>query len=123
MRSVTLARISMLLAAVVPSARAQSSSSVHELKLTQDFTFTLGTHRDRSVQEIIATMTSRDEAQRSLELQAANESVFTRAIDVLRFVPFKMGSSDMKSDEFFTPNYLRIDYERPPSEPQLFDQR
>jgi hypothetical protein len=102
---------------MLSSARAQSTSP------TQDFTFTLGADRDHSIQDIVTRINSHDEARHSFELRSANESVFTRAIDLLRFVPFKLSSSDIKSDDFFTPNYLRVDYERPLSEAHLFDNR
>jgi len=73
------------------------------------------------VQDIVGTMESHDEMQYSLELHTAHESVFTRAIDELRFIPFKLSSSDMKSDDSLTPNYLRLDYNKPVSEAHLFD--
>ena len=119
MKSVNLALLSVI--AMVSSARAQSASPSESPKLTQDFTFTLGTHRDRMVQDIVGTMESHEEMQHSLELHTAHESVFTRAIDELRFIPFKLSSSDMKSDDSLTPNYLRLDYNKPVSEAHLFD--
>jgi hypothetical protein len=119
MKSVNWALLSVI--AMVSSARAQSASPSESPKLTQDFTFTLGTHRDRMVQDIVGTMESHDQMQYSLELHTAHESVFTRAIDELRFIPFKLSSSDMKSDDLLTPNYLRLDYNKPVSEAHLFD--
>jgi hypothetical protein len=107
--------------AALSSTRAQSWSSSDSPKLTHDFSFSLEAHRDRTIQDIVGTINDRDEAQHSLELHTANESVFTRAIDLLRFVPFKLSSSDINSDEFFTPNYLRADYDRPVSQAHLFD--
>jgi hypothetical protein len=103
------------------SGRAQSASPSESPKFTQDFTFTLGAHRDRVIQELVSAINSHDEAQYSFELRTANESVVTRAIDLLRFIPFKLSSSDMKSDEFLTPNYLRVDLDRPVGDAHLFD--
>jgi hypothetical protein len=124
MRSVTKGLLLLTTAvAMLSSARAQSASPSDSPKLTQDFTFTLGADRDHSIQDIVTRINSHDEARHSFELRRANESVFTRAIDLLRFVPFKLSSSDIKSDDFFTPNYLRVDYERPLSEAHLFDNR
>ena len=119
MKSVNWALLSVI--AMVSSARAQSPSPSESPKFAQEFTFTFGTHRDHIVEDIVGTMKSHDEMQHSLELHTAHESVFTRAIDELRFVPFKLSSSDIKSDDFLTPNYLRLDYNKPLSEAHLFD--
>jgi hypothetical protein len=122
MRSVTKGLLLLTTAvAMLSSARAQSASPSESPKFTQDFTLTLGTHRDRILQDIVGAIDSRDEAQHALELRTAHESVFSRAIDELRFIPFKLSSSDMKSDDFFTPNYLRVEYNKPASEAHLFD--
>jgi len=122
MNFVIRALLSVIIAiAALSSGRAQSASPSESPKLTEEFSFTLGTHRDRPIQDIVDAINSHDEAQHSFELRTANESVFTRAIDLLRFVPFKLSSSDMKSDDFFTPNYLRVDFDKPVSEAHLFD--
>ena len=107
--------------AALSSGRAQSASPSESPKLTQDFSFTLGAHRDRVIQDIVGALNSQEEARYSFELRTANESVVTRAIDLLRFVPFKLSRSDMKSDDFFAPNYLRGDLDKPVSEAHLFD--
>ncbi len=122
MNFIIRALLSVIIAiASVSSARAQSASPSVSPKFAQDFTFTLGAHRDRVIQEIVGAINSHDEAQYSFELRTANESVVTRAIDLLRFVPFKLSSSDMKSDEFLTPNYLRVDFDKPVAEAHLLD--
>jgi hypothetical protein len=46
---------------------------------------------------------------------------FSRAIDLLRFVPLKLSSSNSNMDDFFTPSYLRQDYNAPSSQAHLFD--
>ena len=122
MNFVIRALLSVIIAiAALSSGRAQSASPRESPKHTQDFSFTLGTHRDRVIQDIVGAINSHDEAQHAFELRTANESIFTRAIDLLRFVPLKLSSSDMKSDDFFTPNYLRGDFDKPVSEAHLFD--
>ncbi|HEX4696775.1 MAG TPA: hypothetical protein VH254_03805 [Candidatus Udaeobacter sp.] len=73
------------------------------------------------IQDIVGAINSHEEAQHSFELRTANESVVTRAIDLLRFVPFKLSSSDIKSDDFLTPSYLRVDFDKPGGEAHLFD--
>jgi hypothetical protein len=103
------------------SVQAQSASSADAPKLTETFSFTLNRQRDDAIRHTIETMKARDEMQRVLDLKAADASIFTRAIDLFRFVPFKLSSSDSKADDFFTPNYLRTDYNRSTSEAHLFD--
>ena len=122
MNFVNRALLSVIIAiATLSSGRAQSASPSESPKLTQDFSFTLGPRRDRVIQDIVGAINSHDEAQHSFELRTANESVFTHVIELLRFVPFKLSGSDMKSDDFFTPNYLRVDFDKPVSEAHLFD--
>jgi len=72
-------------------------------------------------ERVRTTTVERTEAQRLVDLKNANEDVFTRAVDLLRFVPFKLSSSDIKLDDFFTPNYLRADYNTARPEVHLFD--
>jgi hypothetical protein len=105
----------------VSVAQAQTASATDAPKLTESFTFTLDRHHDNGLRQTVETMKVRDEMQRMLDLKAADASAFTRAIDLLRFVPFKLSSSDFNPDDFFTPEYLRVDYNRAPSEAHLFD--
>lgn len=103
------------------SVQAQSASAIDAPRLTEAFSFTLTRQRDDTIRHTIETMEARDDMQRMLDLKAADASIFTRAIDLLRFVPFKLSSSDSKADDFFTPNYLRTDYSRSTSESHLFE--
>jgi hypothetical protein len=102
-------------------AQAQTASTTNAPKLTESFTFTLDRHHDDGLRQTVETMKVRDEMQRMLDLKAVDASAFTRAIDLFRFVPFKLSSSDSKADDFFTANYLRSDYNRLTSEARLFD--
>jgi hypothetical protein len=72
---------------------------------------------------MIDAMKQYDEAMHARDLRAANETLFSRAIDLLRFVPFKLSSSNGNMDDFVTPNYLRTDYSEPSSETHLFETR
>jgi len=107
--------------AALGSTLAQSESGTDAPKVTESFTFTLNPHHDDTIRLTIETIRVRDEMQRRLDLKAANTSVFTRVIDLFRFVPLKLSSSDITADDFFTPNYLRADYNRPTSEAPLFE--
>ena len=102
-------------------AQQQSAQTADGHKATASFSFSLGMRRDRAVDQTVEMMNERTEAQRLVDLKNANEDVFTRAVDLLRFVPFKLSSSDIKLDDFFTPNYLRADYNTARPEVHLFD--
>lgn len=103
------------------TVQAQSASAVDSPTLTEDFILRLDQHRNDTIRQTIETMRAREEMQRMLDLTAADVSVFTRVIDLFRFVPIKLGRSDGKADDFLTPNYLRPDYNRTTSEGDLFD--
>jgi hypothetical protein len=113
----------LIVFATLESALAQSAPTTDAPKLTENFSFTLNQHRDEAIRHTVETMMARDEMQRTLGLKDADASIFSRSIDLLRFVPFKLSGSDSKADDFFTPNYMRSDYNRPTSEPHLFNTR
>lgn len=100
------------------SIYAQSTSS--EPTLAEGFNFRLGPYRDEAITRTIDALKRHDELQRANELENANKDIFSRTVDLFRFVPFKMADSSLKNDDFFTPNYLRPDY-APSRETQLFN--
>lgn len=123
MRSLFHAFSVVVAVGIAAAAPAQTPMAASEpLRLSEDFVFRLGPRRDRVIREMVSAINTQDEARRSLELQTANESFFSRAIDPLRFVPFKLSGSDPGLDDFFTPNYLRADYAAP-AETHLFDNK
>jgi hypothetical protein len=107
--------------ATLGSALAQSVATPDTPTLTGNFSFTLLQHHDAAIRQTMEAMQARDVMQRTLDLKAADASVFTRAIDLFRFVPFQLRSSDVRADDFFTPNYMRPDYKSPAAEARLFD--
>jgi hypothetical protein len=110
-------------ALVTHFAYGQSTPAGEEPKLAKSFTFTLSPDRERAVPEMLDVIKQKDDAMRVRDLQAADATFFSRAIDLLRFVPFKLSSSNGNMDDFFTPNYLRSDYNAPSSQAHLFDTR
>ena len=109
--------------AMLCSAIAQSASTADSPKQTEHFTLQL--NRDRNAQELAETMKEQTEARQARDFHVANQSPFDRTLDLLRFVPFKLSSGDIKAeaDDFFTPNYLRADYNRRIPDSELFDSR
>src|SRR6266496_386362 len=107
----------------VCSSWSQSPPPSNSPNLTEPFTFRLDRYQDRRVRELVDRLTQQSEGQRLLELHAAQQPLFERTIDLLRFVPFKMRTSDINGGDFLTPNYLRADYNRPTPDSHLFDSR
>lgn len=110
-------------ALVTHIAYGQSTPAGEELKLTKSFTFTLSPYRQGAVGEMLDVVKQQDDAMRIRDLQAANATFFSRTIDLLQFVPFKLSSGNGNMDDFFTANYLRPDYNAPASQAHLFDTR
>jgi len=75
------------------------------------------------MQDVLESITHQSDSQRVSELQATNQSVVERLLDLTRFIPIKLGSSDTNDDGFLMPNYLRPDYEKPPSESHLLQSK
>lgn len=112
-----------VMALVTHFAHGQSTPAGEEPKPANSFTFTLSPYRARAVPEMLDVMKQQDDVMRLRNLQAADATFFSRAIDLLRFVPFKLSSSNGNVDDFFTPNYLRPDYNAAASQTHLFDTR
>jgi hypothetical protein len=106
-------------ALVTHFTHGQSTPAGEEPEPTKSFTFTLSPDRERAVPEMLDVMKQQDDAMRLRDLQAAEATFFSRAIDLLRFVPFKLSSSNGNMDDFFTPNYLRPDYNAPSSQARI----
>ena len=104
-------------------SKAQSEGATDSPKLAEHFTFRLDRYQERTQREVVERMSQESEAQHALELHAADQSIFERTIDLLRFVPLKLSSSDLKSDDFLTPNYLRPEYSLPVRDYDLFGPR
>jgi hypothetical protein len=104
-------------------AYGQSTPAGEEPPLTKSFAFTLSPYRARAVPEMLDVIKHQDHAMGVRDLQPANATFFSRAIDLLRFVPFKLSSSNANMDDFFTPNYLRPDYNAASAQAHLFDTR
>jgi hypothetical protein len=79
-------------ALVIHIAYGQSIPAGEEPKPTKSFTFTLSPYRQRAVGEMPDVVKQQDDAMRVRGLQAANATFFSRTIDLLRFVPFKLSS-------------------------------
>lgn len=65
--------------------------------------------RDKAVEIMIERLNLRAETLRSAELQHANENSVTRLLELTKYVPIPLGSSENRIDTFFLSNYMRRD--------------
>ena len=75
-------------ALVTHFTHGQSTPAGEDPKLAKSFTFTLSPDRERAVPEMLDVIKPKDDAMRVRDLQAADATFFSRAIDLLQFVPF-----------------------------------
>jgi hypothetical protein len=99
---------------------AQSHRGDSSPTLSETFSFRLSPRRDEAINQIMEAINKHYEFQRTREFENANKDIFSRATDLLRFVPFRLSNSSGNIDDFFTPNYLRSDHVAPP-DAHLFD--
>ncbi len=105
---------------VRPAASGQDSDDTHSVKLSERFTFNLS-QREQGLREIVEKIELHDEARRKEDLEIANAPAFTKPLDLLRYVPIKLGSSE--GDDFLLPSYLTLSYRAVPAEVDLFGRR
>jgi hypothetical protein len=97
---------------------AQNAPAAEAPKASAELTFKLG--RDEpTMTKVIEIIQKQAEERWTLELAAMNTTPFTRAIDLLRFVPFRLSTNP--NDDFLMPNYLPPDYNRSSPEAHLFN--
>ena len=100
-------------------SQAQNAPVAEAPKASAEFSFDLR-QRDPAATKIIEIIQRQDDGRRTRELTALNADPVTKAIDLLKFIPFRLSSSD-PNDDFLMPNYLLPNYNRPSPEAHLFD--
>jgi hypothetical protein len=101
-------------------SQAQNAPVAEAPKASAEFTFDLG-RRDPATSKIVDIIQRQDDGRRIRELTALNADPVTKAIDILKFIPFKLSINP--ADDFLMPNYLLPDYNRSSPEAQLFSTR
>ncbi|MFN2475170.1 MAG: hypothetical protein ABR526_02370 [Chthoniobacterales bacterium] len=78
--------------------------------------------RDHAVEILTERMMSRAAELRAAELHLANENPATRLLELTKYIPIPLGSSENRVDTFFLSNYMRADL-NPRSDNRLFGNR
>ena len=99
-------------------SQAQNAPVADSPKATTELSFDLG-RRDPVTSKIIEIIQRQDDGKRIRELTALNADPFTKTIDLLKFIPFRLSTNP--NDDFLMPNYLLPDYNRSSAEADLFN--
>ena len=99
-------------------SQAQNAPVAEAPKASAEFSFDLR-QRDPATTKIIDIIQRQDDGRRTSELTALNADPFTKAIDLLRFLPFRLSTNP--NDDFLMPNYLLPDYNKSSPEAHLFN--
>ena len=99
-------------------SQAQNTPGTEAPKASAELRFNLGKQQP-TVSKIVEMIQKQDDERRTPELAAVNADSFTKAIDLLRFIPLRLSPSP--DDDFLMPDYLRTGYNRPSPEVHLFN--
>ena len=99
-------------------SQAQNAPVAEAPKASAEFSFDLR-RRDPATSKIVDIIQRQDDGRRIRELTALNADPFTKAIDLLKFIPCRLSTNP--NDDFLMPNYLLPDYNRPSLEAHLFN--
>jgi hypothetical protein len=99
-------------------SQAQNAPATEAPKPSAELRFNLGKH-EPTVSKIVEIIRKQDYERRTLELAAMNTDSFTKAINLLRFIPLRLSTGP--DDDFLMPDYLRRSYNRPSPEVHLFN--
>jgi len=99
-------------------SQAQNAPVAEAPKASAEFSFDLRQH-DPAISRMVEIMQRREDERRATEFSALNANPGTKAIDLLRFIPFRLSTSP--DDDFLMPNYLLPDYKRAQLEANLFN--
>jgi hypothetical protein len=78
--------------------------------------------RDKAVQLLTDRLVLRADEIHAAELQHANENSVSRLLELTKYVPIPLGSSENRVDTFFLSNYMRSDL-NPREDKRLFGKR
>ncbi len=92
---------------------------MEEVRVEASVDLRLEPPRESAVQSLMERLTLRDDLQRASELQVANRSAVSTLLDLTKYSPIQLGSSEDRLDTFFLSNVMRADL-NPSHENPLF---
>ena len=92
---------------------------LEEVIVEAPFDVRLEAPRESAVQIMIERLQLRAETERALELQVANRSPLATLLELTKYSPIPLGSSESRVDTFFLENSMRADL-NPRERDQLF---
>lgn len=96
----------LLLAAQTAAAQ---EAVMEEVIVEAPFDVRLEPPQESAVHIMIERLTLRAETERALELQMANRTALATLLDLTKYIPIPLGSSDNRVDSFFLENTMRAD--------------
>ena len=104
---------------LILSARAAfpQEAVLEEVIVEAPFDVRLEPARESTVQIMIDRLQLRAETQRALELQIANRTPLETLLELTKYSPIPLGSSERRVDTFFLENSMRADLNPPERDP------
>jgi hypothetical protein len=113
------AKLLALLCTLAISAFAQEAV-MEEVRVEASFISQLEQHQEDAIKLMTERLIQIAETNRAAELQIANRTPFATLLDLTKYSPIPLGSSDPRTDTFALQSYMRADL-NPPNEKNIFD--
>ena len=91
------------------SHAAEEEAVMDEIIVEAPFDLRLQLPNESHVEIMIDRLTLKAEMARALELEVANRTPLNVLLDLTKYSPIHMGSSDSRIDTYFTENFMRAD--------------
>ena len=121
-RSALLLVLPVAIICAAPLVRAEEEVIVTLEPIEVEATFDLQLELRQRAREIelAEKLRQQTEIQRGIELQDLNKSFVSRLLDLTKFSPIPLGSSESRLDTFFLQNHMRADFNPRRNEGVLF---
>lgn len=114
-----LVRLILLLSIATCAAQ---EITLEEVKVEAQFIDPLELPFSKSLDQLVERLRLRDENLRAVQLEDANKNSVTRILDLSRFSPIPLGSSESRVDTFLQENYMRAEL-NPREDKSLFESK
>ncbi len=104
--------LALFLALPTPAGAQEDVAEMDEFIVEAPFDVRLELPDERAVKHLLELMQVRVEAERALALRVANRDPLSRILELTKYSPIPLGSSEVRVDTFFLQNALRPDPRR-----------